>query len=146
MLNKLKIISAALLLVVTASSLANEGAIKHRKNIMTAIGGHMQAMVRVLKGEVPFKQDLQFHSQAMSELANISQKVFPDDSQQGKTHALAEIWEEPEAFKIAMDDFIAAADTLNTAAKTGDMQKFGPAFKTLGGSCKACHDDFSEEH
>ncbi len=39
----------------------------------------------------------------------------------------------------------AASDDLMAAAKAGDNDKAGAAFKTIGGSCKGCHDAHREK-
>jgi cytochrome c556 len=60
----------------------------------------------------------------------------------GKTRAKAEIWQKPEDFVLKAKDFSNAANELDAAAKRGDMSEIKTAFRTLGGTCKACHDPY----
>ena len=62
-----------------------------------------------------------------------------------KTHALAEIWREPAAFRKAAGTMAAAAAALNAAAPSGDAERTRAAAQALGKTCKGCHDRFREE-
>jgi len=118
--------------------------IKYRKSVMGVVGGHMQAMGTILKGQVHLN-DLEFHAKGMANISSIVPKVFPVGSGKGKTEALPAIWEDKAEFKIAMDKFVTAAEDMASASGSGDMGEIGPAIKALGGSCKGCHDSFKEE-
>lgn len=131
--------------VAAGAAVADAGAIKHRQAVMKAVGGHTGAIASVVKGEVPFKEDLEGHAHALVELAKISGKVFPEGSDKGDTEAVPAIWEKPDAFKESYDAFVAAAETMAKAAETGDMGQIGAALGGLGKSCKACHDDFRKK-
>lgn len=50
----------------------------------------------------------------------------------------------PDAAKIA-EDGKAAAEALVVAAKADDSEKATAAFKTLGGTCKGCHEAHREK-
>ncbi|MBD3647221.1 MAG: cytochrome c, partial [Pseudomonadales bacterium] len=86
------------------------------------------------------------HADAIADLAEVVPHCFPEGSGEGKTEALPVIWEEPEAFKQTMDDFVSAARGISEAAATGEMSEIGPAIDKLGQACKGCHDDYREEH
>jgi len=118
--------------------------IKYRQSVMGVVGGHMQAMGTILKGQVHM-DDLEFHAKGMANVSSIVPKTFPEGSGKGKTEALPEIWEDKAEFKAAMDKFVAAAEGMASASGSGDMAVIGPAIKALGGSCKGCHDNFKEE-
>ena len=122
-----------------------ENEIKYRQGVMGVVGGHMNSIVAILRGGV-HAGDLKMHAQGMANISSIVPTVFPEGSGDGKTEALAVIWEKPDAFKKAMDKYVAAAKGMAKAANSGDMQAVGPAIKELGGSCKGCHDDFREAH
>ena len=138
---------AVMTLMVSAPTYADEGAIKYRKSIMKAIGGHMGAMSGILKGEVPYKADLAGHAHAMAELAKSAAKAFPEGSDEGKTGALPEIWMKPEEFKEITAAFIAESQKLAEVSKSGDMGAFGAQFgKMAKASCKSCHDSFRQKN
>ena len=119
--------------------------IKYRQGVMMSVGGHMEAMVAILKGGV-HKQDFQYHARSMAELAKIVPDIFPAGSGDGKTDALPAIWKKPDAFHKAVEKFVSAADDLNKVDGSGDMGKIGPAINALGHACKGCHEDFRKEH
>ena len=138
---------AALLVTVTlAPAKADEGDITYRKAIMTSIGGHMKAMVTILKGQVPHKDDMAGHAHAMAELAKIAGHIFPEGSDFGETEAKAEIWSRPDDFKQAVMNFQTAAANLAQVAKGGDMKAVGGAIGGLGKTCKGCHDNFRQKN
>ena len=118
--------------------------IKYREGVMEVVGGHMHAIVAILKGGV-HGSDLKYHTRAMANIAGIVPDVFPEGSGKGKTEALAAIWEDKEAFAAAMDKFVKATDGIAMAGESGNISDIGPAIKALGGSCKGCHDDYREE-
>jgi len=121
-----------------------KGEIKYRKSVMEAVGGHMGAMAAILRNQV-HSDELAFHADAMAKLSKLVPNIFPEGSGEGKTEAKAEIWQDPEAFKAAMDKFVTAANGMSEVAASGDMKRIGPAIKALGGSCKGCHDDFQDD-
>lgn len=134
------ILSAALL--ASGAQAADEGAAEYREAIFEAIDGHMSAMVGIIKGEVPHQQDLALHAKGIAALAPVTQHIFPADSYIEGGHAKAEIWSDPETFAERRQNFLEAAAAIGAVADSGDQAAFMGAFKTLGGTCKGCHDDF----
>jgi cytochrome c556 len=59
-----------------------------------------------------------------------------------KTHALATVWNQPDAFGQAAKRLTDAATALNTAARSGDLAAVRGALLPLGNACKGCHDHF----
>lgn len=141
----LRVFLAVVVLIQSSFVLADaEGEIAYRKGVMKVVGGHMSAMGAILRKGV-HTDDLGYHADGMADIAAIAPNVFPAGSGEGKTDSLPAIWEQPEAFKVAMDKFVAAADGMSAAVDSGDRSKIGPAIKALGGSCKGCHDDFKAD-
>lgn len=127
-----------------APAYADGGGVQgYREAVMEAIGGHMQAMVGVLKGEVPHTSHLAAHADALAASAEMVPVLFPAGSGEGRTHALPLIWEEPEAFNQKVEEFRVAAKAL--AATRGEMPAFAGALQEVGKSCKGCHDRYKEE-
>ncbi|MGK0499563.1 MAG: cytochrome c556 [Oceanicoccus sp.] len=119
--------------------------IKHRQGVMEAIGGHFGAAFSSMRGMDQFNTNQVFHAESLAALAKISADTFPAGSGDGKTKASADIWEKPEEFKKAMDEFVAKANTFAAASKADDLAAYGEAAKALGKSCKGCHDNFKEK-
>jgi cytochrome c556 len=132
---------AVILAGAALTAAADEAAIEYRQAVYESIGGHMSAMSAILKQEVPYGDDLAIHARGIADLAPLALHIFPEGSGEGKTKALPAIWEDPETFASRRQDFIDAATALGAVADA-DMGTFMPAFRTLGGTCKACHDDF----
>ncbi len=131
---------------LAVSAMADDNAVKYRQHTMEAVGGHMQALVAIAKGEVDHKDHIPVHTASLAGLSRIAPDLFGPDSKTGaKTHALPKIWEEPDAFKQRLDDFRTAAEHLEAVVEANDMAKFGAALGALGKSCKGCHDDFKKE-
>lgn len=121
-----------------------EAEAKYRHDVMEAIGGHMGAMVVILKNQI-HTNDLVLHANGLAALADIAPEVFPEGSLTEKSKALPDVWENPEDFDVAMTRFVEAAEGMANAAADGEMAAIGAAMKELGGSCKGCHDDYKKE-
>ncbi len=48
---------------------ADEGMIEYRQSIYKAVGGYTGAIAGIVKGEVPFKDDVKGHAHALAELS-----------------------------------------------------------------------------
>ena len=138
------LVSALVLAGTAVVAQADQGAIDYRQAVYSAIGGRMSAMAGIVKREVPHTDDLAQHARAMAELAPLTLHLFPEGSGDGRTKAKAAIWEDAETFASRREDFIAAARNLRDQADA-DMGTFVGAFKELGDTCKACHDDFKAD-
>ena len=129
-------------LLLTAASFAHGGGVgDYRHHNMEAIGGHMEAVVDILKQKVPHQAHMALHANAIADLAGIADTLFVEGSQGGG--ALPAIWEQPEAFAERLQAFQDAAAGFRQAAKAGG--DIGAAVQALGQACKGCHDDFVEE-
>lgn len=133
-----------LLLGTALPAAADQGAIDYRQAIYKSIGGHMSAISGILKREVPHTDDLALHARGLADLAPVTEHIFPEGSADGRTKARAAIWEDAEDFDAKRSDFINAAAALGDVADA-DMNTYVEAFRTLGGTCKACHDDYKDD-
>ncbi len=129
-------------LLFAGASLADNGAADYRHHTMEAIGGHMEAIVDILKQKVPHQAHMGLHADAIAEMAAIADTLFPAGSEGGD--ALPAIWEQPEEFAKRLQAFKeAAAGFRQTVSEGGEV---GAAVQNLGGACKGCHDDFVDGH
>lgn len=128
---------------LTAHEANPEGAAKYRHHTMKAIGGHMQAIVDILRRDVPHTDHLPIHTGALAALAEITPTLFPPGSGGLDTEALPAIWENPEDFAERVDAFREAAANLHDVAGKGDA--LGPAVRRTGQTCKGCHDEYRAE-
>ncbi len=122
---------------------ASEGEVDYRQHTMEAVGGHMRAIVDIIRQKVPHTSHLDTHAAALAELAVIAPSLFPDDSTGGD--ALEAIWEDPGDFKTRLDAFQRASAGFKAAVASGDSAQINPALQRLGQSCKGCHDKYRAE-
>jgi cytochrome c556 len=132
------------IVLAAGTAAADDGMIKYRQSVMKANGGHLGAVVGIVKGEVPFTDDLKVHTQALAELAKIAGHVFPEGSGTGDTRALPAIWEKPDEFKKAYMAYLTAAANLAKTAET-EPTAVPAAVGALGKACKGCHDNFQKK-
>lgn len=59
-----------------------------------------------------------------------------------KTAAKPEIWNQAARFRTAQDNFAQAAGAFQRAAMSGNANAMRTGARSLGASCKACHDQF----
>jgi cytochrome c556 len=149
---------ALLLAITTGGALAAgnvDGMIKYRQNVMTALGGHVGAIDRILRGQVPMRDQLKLHSEAAAKIATTIPTLFPLDTVPPEaefagatveTKAKAAIADKPEDFKKAAKAAqTATADFLKVVNSGGDDAALAKSFKTLGKACKSCHTDFRKK-
>ena len=142
MRNPFATVALSTCLVAIAAS-ASEGEVNYREQTMKAIGGHMGAIVGIIRGEVPHTDQLPTHANAMADLAEIAPTLFPESSKGGD--ALDAIWEDAEDFASKLDAFREAADNFKKAVETDDSGEVRAAFMGMGQACKGCHDDYRAE-
>lgn len=132
----------AAVLIGLSTTLAIAGPIEDRQASMKEAGKAMGMLVPMVKGEKPY--DAAIAKQAADMLIAGMKKAtasFPEGSDQGppETYAKAEIWTDPEGFKAAFDQAIAAGEAL---AMTADEASFKGAFPAVGSSCGSCHQKY----
>jgi len=139
----MRVLMGLMVMAVALVASADENAVKYRQHTMSAVGGHMKAVVAIVKGEVNHKDDLAVHASSLAGLSGIAPGLFGDDAKGGD--ALPKIWSEPDAFKQRLDAFRSAAVDFEAAVGSDDPAKLGPALGALGKACKSCHDNFKKE-
>lgn len=120
--------------------------VKYRASIMETIGGHMSAIVAIVKGEVPYKDELAYHAESLAKAAPKALPAFEARAITDKSEALPKIWEQWAAFEKSAATFEEASTKFSAAVAGGKMADIGPALGALGKSCKGCHDEFMKEH
>lgn len=139
--------TAALPLIAYAD--AAEDAIEARHGYMKMLAINMGTLSGMAKGEIEYDE-----AAASTAAANIEAisgynivGLFPegtsvDDSDDSE--ALTTIWENPEDFAKKYAAIGEAAAGAGDAVK-GGQANIGPVLQKLGGTCKACHDDYREK-
>lgn len=129
--------------LVTAHSDATNPAVIKRMEVMKAIGASMKTLSGMAKGEMAFDA-----GKANAAVATIAEKgmtapaLFKANESDHATEALPAIWEN-------WDDFVKKSDTMVMTAKgidkISDQEALGAALGQIGGTCKACHDDYRKK-
>lgn len=119
--------------------------IVHRQGIYKVASGHMNSLKAMLFLGHEAKGQAAFHAEAIVEAFKHMGNAYPAGSDKGETKARPEIWTQPEKFQQAGKNAFAAATALVEATQLGDEKEQAIAFKKLGDTCKACHDDFRKK-
>lgn len=122
--------------------------IERRQDNYKRIGDAMKVITREIRTGSPNFEQLQQNSAVIAELAPQVRDWFPKGTgpDVGKTGALVEIWQNPEDFAEKAGNFNRAAQQFDRIAQRDDLAAIQAAHRDLGGSCKACHDVYREEH
>lgn len=126
---------------------APDDAIKYRQTIFETLGANLTGVVMNLKGEVAFPDAVAVHARTVAATAPL---VIPAMEQNtagegsAATEALDKIWDNWDDFTSKAEDMQTAAVRLAELAEGGDMQALGAQVQELGGTCKACHDEYRD--
>jgi cytochrome c556 len=120
-------------------------AIKYRKAVMTGMAAHTGAFSLINFGRVEHQDHLLAHVDALAALGTQLGVLFPAGSGSGDTDALPLIWQEQEKFAQLVKASEKATAELRAAVTAGDKAATMQAFKSVGESCKGCHDRYRKE-
>jgi len=135
-------------LVVTTPASAQwskpEDAIKYRQSVMTLMANHFGRVGAMAQGKVPFDAKVAADNAAIVlTLSKLPFFAYGEGTDKGMPNrAKPEIWSNNAKFKAAGEKMQAEAVKLDEAAKSGNLDALKAAAGGLGGTCKACHDDF----
>jgi cytochrome c556 len=118
-----------------------EKAVEYRQGVMNVLGWNMKAMSNMMKGKVPFDQQVfADHAKDLASASGLNlMSGFPEDSESEESDALPEIWMDFDDFEAKYKKLGEAADNLSKAAANGDKTTLGKALEKTGKTCKACH-------
>ena len=126
-----------------STSLADsKGIIKYRQNVMKATGGHMGAIVSILKNRLPLPSHIVDHVRSIQQNSKMTLAMFPKGSGIGDTKAKTAIWENWSKFESATKAFVRESTKLAKVAESGDMKAFAKQVRATGKTCGSCHKYF----
>lgn len=120
-----------------------------RHDAMEGLGKAMKALHRQLESGKPDVNVVRQQTSTMASTAARIPSLFPAGTgpDAGKTRAKPEIWKQPDLFLRKAKEFQAAAQTIDAAARSGDLARVMASHDSLDKSCKSCHDPFrAPEH
>ena len=140
-----KVVGLALVMLVGIAYAETDpnNAIKYRKHVMGAVGSHTNALVTILKEEVPHTDALKTHSAGLVAattpsvvIAAFTQNTHGEGSEE--TTATAKIWKDWARYEEAVNDLHAAAKEIQAAADSGSLTSFDQLKPALM-QCGFCH-------
>lgn len=146
---------AALVGVLSASASAHEwnlegksvkNAIEYRNSVMTIFSWNMKSMGAMAEGKTDFvPKEFAKHARDLERAVHLDLlEGFPEDSTEGFTGALPDIWLDWEGFEEkyhALQERVAA---LTQAVEDRDKAELKAAFKAVDEACGNCHDRFKD--
>lgn len=129
----------------TAAYAAPTQVVQTRVSGFRELGAAFKAVNDGLRSKQPQTILIQQSARQIRNAANQMHGWFPAGSgpEAGvKTAARGEIWSQPGKFKSEQDKFIAAAAKLQAATNSGDLNLLRKEARSLGATCKSCHDSF----
>jgi cytochrome c556 len=144
--NRKHTLAAALVATMTFAgvgmAVSSTDTIKDRQDAMETVGGAMQKLGAIAKGEAPFDAAVVKENAAtMEEHLRKASTLFPEGSDTGdvETWAKAEIWTDHADFVMKLKTAEAAAEAMKSVT---EESAFRPALGKLGNSCKECHQTY----
>jgi cytochrome c556 len=151
-MNRLVVTAVAALGALTSLNAAAqfqkpEDAIKYRQSVMTVMANHFGRIGAMVKGTVPFDAKAAADNAAVVvTMSKLPWVAFGEGTDKGAPNrAKPEIWKDQAKVKDLASKMMAEAEKFEAAAKTGNLDNIKAAAGTLGGACKACHDDYRAE-
>jgi cytochrome c556 len=131
-------------LAVGTASMADPAtdAIVDRQQAMKDVGGAMQNLAAIAKGEVPFDAGVvESNAAIIAEAMKKAAALFPEGSDKGgvETWAQPDIWSDAADFEKKLETAEAEAVALQSVTVES---AFPPALGKLGNTCKACHQTY----
>ena len=150
---KYAVLIATLIAGIGASQLAlshfddKEVMQSYRQSWFAMLAVNFGPLVSMLKGELAWNDKLVLSAsdQLVQLTAMDVARGFSPGSEQGKTRAKPEIWENRKDFDAKMQDLGNATAKLQVAAISGEREAITKAIAGVGESCKACHDEYKSE-
>ena len=141
----IRLLTTCVLLCLSTVSFSHEGAEGVIKERMDRFKENKKAM-KAIKGNLA--GDTVIIAQKASEIeawAKDMVNFFPEGSTQPPSEALPAIWKEFDRFTdLARANEKAAANLKNLAQSGANTSALSGAFRSLGKTCKDCHNDYKE--
>ncbi|TVR54550.1 MAG: cytochrome c [Gemmatimonadales bacterium] len=119
-----------------------EAIVDHRKGIMRAASGHLRATAAILVDGLPFEAMLPMHGSALAMLLSDIPALYPEGSNHEESEARPEIWQSWDVYVERAGTTAQRARALEEAIQGGNRAAMVQAFRGLGETCGACHEDY----
>jgi cytochrome c556 len=148
------IVSAALGSLILASTAGAQqrdpiaDQIDYRQSVYTLVAAHFGPIGAMMRGRADFDlAALQSNANTLAAITPLALNAFTLESHGENSDALPGIWENRADFDEKMNNLqmgmAGLAEAAQTATGIDDMKE---AFGNVGGTCKACHDEYRADH
>jgi cytochrome c556 len=127
---------------------ATEAVMKERHEGFEKIGDNFKLVNDKLKAGGGLDEETAAAARTISVEATKIANWFPQGSGPetgAKTEAKADIWSNQDDFGKKREDFVTESARWAQLADAGDAAGFAAQAKTVGGTCKACHDSYRQK-
>ncbi|SOC02310.1 c-type cytochrome [Rhodobacter maris] len=135
----------AALVLGTAAYADGMETVKARQDYFKSLGGSMKAMMGVAKNydaEAAKAEAAKLETLLATDVGPLFAPGTSDADFPGESDAKASIWANMDDFGAKGKAMHEAGAAVVVAANSGDAAAFGASLQKLGGTCKACHDDY----
>jgi cytochrome c556 len=127
----------------TVNAATDEAAIEYRQKVLTAMGANFGAIADIFKNKLPYGKDrIAEHARLLKGNVGMISSAFKQEAATGKTDAKAAIWKESSKFEEKIKALETEVAAFEKIAASGSPQEIGGQLRKVGGTCKACHDDY----
>lgn len=115
----------------------------YRSNMMEISSTHLKALKSYVNGELPIKNHVPIHVDALLDLNGMCQDLFPAGEQHPESETLPAIWGDPSGFNRAIQHNRQKIMALQQV-DPGDMKMMKRAVNEVRMSCGDCHSYFRD--
>lgn len=124
-----------------------EDAIKYRQSAMFVMQQNFSRVAAMASGKLRLTPRSQRTARRWRNLSSrLPWAGFGEGTDKGRDNrAKAEIWSDKAKFNDYAEKIQAEMVKLSVAMKTGNLDAIKPAVRSVGGTCKTCHDAFQKD-
>ena len=119
--------------------------IRMRQSSYKQMGSNMHGLIEQARSGSPSISQVRRHSTVILRFAPQVLRWFPRGTgvEAGvRTRAKAEIWSDPQGFRLAGARLLVAARQMDAAARRGDVAQVRAALPALQAACGGCHESY----
>ncbi|MGB3725903.1 MAG: cytochrome c [Glaciecola sp.] len=123
-------------------------AVTFRKSVLQLVRANMGPLGAMAKGNIPMDAEvIAKNANRIEFLGNMMHDYFALDTSAYKldTDAKSNIWSNHEDFSAKTNDMVVAAANLQALVANNEEGDYRRGIGALGGTCKACHDEYKQD-
>ncbi len=123
-----------------------EAAVKYRQSLFQLIKSNMAPLGGMAKGAIPFDESVMAkNAMRIEQLSDMLSDYMSVDTRKFdvETEAKAKIWDNTDDVESKIARMQKAAANLQAVVAAKDKDNYRAAIGDIGGSCKSCHDEYT---